>query len=286
MGRFTNKIALVAGGFGKLKRDKLKHGLSYFIAKRLVDEGAKVIIVDLNYSIAQQSAQDIGENIEAMECDLLKDRTYETEEYIDPRGRKKTAVKWIDNPALSLVESIVEKYGSIDILITNFDEIETGRAENITIEHFDKMRKINITPVFHLTAAVREQMSKQKKEKGYNSKVVFVTSNVGKAGMSIGSVYSAFKGSIVGFTKCMGKEFSRFANVNAVACGPFAERKMQGPKDRIVSMYFSTSTAIAKEPLKFEDVVPTISFLASGEADKIAGQIISVDGGMWLKLEQ
>jgi NAD(P)-dependent dehydrogenase (short-subunit alcohol dehydrogenase family) len=160
-----------------------------------------------------------------------------------------------------------------------------GRVENLDDEIYENLKSQNLMPVFHLVAAVREQMSKQTKTTGIFSKVVLVTSFVGKAGLSVGSLYAAFKGGIISLTKTLAKEFARFANVNGVACGPFADRRAQGPKNRIKAKYQGGSTELAKKDLTYEKVTPMISFLASDEAQAITGQIISVDGGLWLKLE-
>ncbi len=286
MNRFSGKTAIVGGGLGKMVRGKFKLGLSAYIAKNLAEEGANVILVDLDHEIAKTCAEHLGENVIAMPCDLMKERLQESETYTDQLGKKKTNIVWKDNPALELVHEIIEKYHSIDILITNFDSIETGRVENLDDDVYDKLLEGNITPVFHLLAAVRDQMSHQKKDTGKYGKVVMITSMVGKAGMSIGSLYSAFKGSIIALTKTMGREFSRFANVNSVACGPFSEKRMQGPKDRIKTKYAMTSTDMANRDITFAKVAPMVCFLASEDAEAITGQIISVDGGLWLKLEQ
>jgi len=60
---------------------------------------------------------------------------------------------------------------------------------------------------------------------------------------------------------------------------------MQGPKERIKKDYLLTQTAICDKPLTFQDIAPLATFLASDDAVAINGQVMNVDGGLWLKLE-
>lgn len=286
MGKFDGKTALIGGNLGKIKKEKFKMGLGGVIAKQLLDDGAQVVLVDAEFNVAQECAKALGGQSKAVECDLFKDRTYETEEYLDHRGNKKTKVVWKDNPALKLVEDIAQEYGKLDILITNFDKFEKARLDSTSDEMYINLREQNITPTFHLLAAVRELFSAQRKTTGTYAKVVMITSMVGKAGMSMGAIYSAFKGAIVGLTKSLGREFGRFANVNTIAVGPFSEKKMQGPREKIRDGFMATQTDMANQPITFEKIAPLAAFLASDDAIVINGQIISADGGLWLKLEQ
>ena len=129
-----------------------------------------------------------------------------------------------------MVEDIVKEFGRVDVLITNFDKFtEMGKVDKIDDADYNELRDQNIWPTFHLLAAVREQMSNQKKTDGSIAKVVMLTNMVGKAGMSQGAIYAAFKASLIGLNKGLAREFGRFANVNTVAMAPLAEKKMQGP---------------------------------------------------------
>jgi NAD(P)-dependent dehydrogenase (short-subunit alcohol dehydrogenase family) len=282
MGKFDGKIALVGGNLGKAKDADFKIGLGGTIAKKLAEEGAKVIVVDINAADAEACAKAIGANAKAMACDLMKDRTSENIKTEDG----KSEIKWTDNPALTMVEEIVKEHGKLDILITNFDEFEQGRVDKIDDELYNKLRDANIWPTFHLLAAVREQFSKQTKTTGTYAKVVMMTNMVGKAGMSLGSIYAAFKAGIIGMTKGLAREFGRFANVNAVAMGPLSQKPLQGPKDRIKKSFMVTQTEMSNQEFTFDKIAPMAVFLASDDAIAITGQTISVDGGLWLKLEQ
>jgi len=222
MGKFEGKIALVGGNLGTFKKEEFSIGLGGAIAKDLVAQGAQVFLVDLDFETTKACASMIGGKSRAMNCDLLKDRTYDTTEIIEDSGKKVTNYLWKDHPALALVQEIVKECGKLDILITNFDTYEKARVDSSDDALYTKLRDENIMPVFHLLSAVREQFSLQTKTNGTFAKVVMITSFVGKAGLSVGTLYAAFKGSIVGLTKAMSREFGRFANVNSVAIGPLS----------------------------------------------------------------
>lgn len=282
MGRFDGKVCLVGGNLGKLKKGEYKMGLGGTVAKQFVEEGAQVIVVDLDFAVAQGCAAAIGGSIKAADCDLLKDRDYETS--VNEKG--KTEVIWKDNPALDLVKSIAEEFGKLDVLVTNFDHFEQAKVDKTDDEVYNTLRDKNIWPTFHLAAAVRQQFSIQRKTQGTYARFIMTTCMVGKSGMTMGSMYAAFKASIIGLNKSLAREFGRFANVNTVAYGPLSHKKFQGPKDRIKSGFMITKSDMANQDITFDKVAPMIVFLASDDGIAISGQTISVDGGLWLKLEQ
>ena len=286
MGKFDDKICLIGGNLGKFKKDTFKIGLGGVIAKKIVEQGGQACIVDTDFAVTKACAELIGGKIKAYECDFFTDRTYDTEKFVDDRGRNKTRVVWKDFPALKMVNDIVQEFGKLDVLITNFDKFEQKRVDKTDIELFDYLRDQTVWPTFHLLSAVRDQLSTQRKTQGTYAKVVILTSMMGKAGMGAAAIWAAFKGSMIGLTKSLAREFGRFANVNAVAMGPLSERKMQGPKDRVKGAYLTTSSDLSNQPMTFEKITPMVLLLASDDAIGINGQIISVDGGLWLKLEQ
>lgn len=292
MGKFDNKVVLVGGNLGKLKKkddqEVFAMGLGGVIAKSLVAEGAKVCLVDLDFKVTEACAKTIGGSVKAYNCDLIKDRGFEMKEIADEKnpGQMKKELFWTDNPPLKMVESIVAEFGQLDALILNFDYFDSGKVEKVDEAFYTTMRDQNIWPTFHLLAAVRDQFANQNKTKGTYAKVVMITSMVGKAGMSLGALYSAFKASIIGLNKGLAREFGRFANVNTVAYGPFADKNLQGPRDRIKKAFLVTSSDMSNQDITPEKVAPMVLLLASDDAMGITGQTISVDGGLWLKLEQ
>jgi len=285
MTKLDGKIVLLGGNLGRIKEGQFKPGLGGVIAKQLVAEGAQVVLVDIDFAVAEACAKSINGKIKAVACDLLKDRTSEKKQVETEKGPKEEVV-WTDNPALSLVEGIVKEFGKLDVLITNFDSYEQVKIDKSDDAIYKSLFEQNITPAFHLLAAVREQFAGQTKANGSYAKIVMITSMVGKAGLSMGALYAAFKASIVSLVKGLAREYGRFANVNGVAYGPFSDKNLQGPRDRIKKSYASTASDMSNQDITPEKVAPTVLFLASDDAMGISGQTLSVDGGLWLKLEQ
>lgn len=286
MGKLDGKIALVAGNLGDIKKDKFILGLGGYIAKDLADQGANVIVIDLDAEISKVCTKHLSHaKIKAKACDLLKDRLYETKSY-EEDGRVKTDVVWTVSPAHDLVKEIVAEYGKLDALVINFDYFEKGKIVDLTEEEYVKLRDQNVMPVFHLLAAVREQFAAQMKSIGSYAKVVIITNMVGKAGLNMGAVYSAFKGSMIGLTKNTAREFARFSNVNAVAIPPLGDKNLQGPPERMKKGFFITSTDMGNLSIMPQHITPLVSLLCSDDGAGIHGQTISIDGGLWLKLEQ
>ncbi len=281
--RFEGKTVIVAGGLGKLKGEDFKKGIGGACVELLKDEGANVVVTDVDQTLVNKAAEVLG--VKGIYKDLLKDRTYHEQEVQTEKGPKKEPV-WDDHPALELIKEVASEFGAIDAVIMAFDYYEKGGVTAVTPEKFDELVTKNVWPVFHMFAGMREQLSKQAREGKPWGKVVNVFSFVGKAGISMGSVYASMKGAMVGLNKSLAREFARFANVNAVAFGPLSEKNMAGVEDRSKKQFMISSTDIGQnKDITVDNVAPLVVFLASSDADCIAGQTFSVDGGIWLKLE-
>ncbi len=287
------KVVIVGGNLGKVKGEKFVKGLGATIADKIKAQGGKVVVTDLDQKVVDACAKALG--VKGIWKDLLKDRSGH-EIMVDhaykknPDGTPKqiTDIEWDVNPALELVKETVSEFGKVDVLINNWDYFDKNRLDKSSSEFFDELREKNITPVFHLLAAVRNQFADQhSKDKKSWPKVVNVFSFVGKAGISMGTVFSGFKGAMIGLTKGMAREFGRFAITNSVAYGPLKEKKMQGPDARMKKQYMVTSSDYGQNQDTTIDLVANVAmFMASPLSNGINGQTISVDGGIWLKLEQ
>jgi len=243
--RFQSKVAVVTGSAS---------GIGKAILTKLVQEGAKGIIWDVQTQLAQQTAQN------------LLDSGYQAE-----------FIEGVDVRNLSSVEAgvqkVLEKYGRIDILVNNAGIIRDASLRKMTAENWQAVLDVNLTGVFNCTKAVSSKMVEQR-----YGKIISMSSIVGFTGNFGQSNYVAAKSAIIGLTKTWAKELGKYQiNVNAIAPGAidtpmFASVPPEHQK-----------TFLDKVPLgrigKPEDIANLCAFLASDESSFITGQTIIIDGG-------
>lgn len=176
--------------------------------------------------------------------------------------------------AQELITSVVEDFGSLDILINNAGITKDNLLMRMSEEDWDAIQNINLKSCFNTVKAACRTMMKQRSGSIINmSSVVGVKGNAGQAN------YAASKAGIIGFTKSVALELgSRGIRCNAIAPG-FIETDMTDALDE--KMVQSWRDAI---PLKRggspEDVANACIFLGSDMSSYISGQTIQVDGGM------
>lgn len=284
MNEKDQKVCLVAGNLGSYVREKFYPGLGATIAQQLADTGAIVIISDLNAEVLEPCKSYLQGTIYTRACDFLADRESQKTEVDTPKGPK-TDVVWIVNPIKDMIDSVMSEFGRLDVVVSNFDYYKYNKLEKSSEAFFDELKRYNTVPTFRLMAALRDPLATQMKTKNIRSQIILITNIAGKAGISLSTVYSGMKGGDLGLTKCLAREFSRFATVNAVSYGLFSHRKVQGPMDRFKKNFMATQSEYSKLNLTFDHVAPVVSFLASEGARAMNGQVLNVDGGLWLKLE-
>lgn len=173
-----------------------------------------------------------------------------------------------------LVDSVMEEFGSVDVLVNNAGITKDNLLMRMSEEDFDNVMKINMKSVFNLTKAVMRPMLKQKEGSIINmSSVVGVKGNAGQAN------YSASKAAIIGFTKSVALELgSRNIRCNAIAPGFIETEMTEKLGDEQVQEWRD------KIPLKRggspDDIANTTLFLASDMSSYITGQVLNVCGGM------
>ena len=245
--RLKGKIALITGG---------AQGIGRSIALLFVREGAKVAISDINLEKARETCR---------EAESLG------QEAIAIGGNVAEAVA-----AEAMVQQILEKFGRLDILVNNAGITRDGILLRMKEEDWDLVMAVNLKGTFHCTKAALRTFLKQKSGKIIN--LASVTGEMGNAGQSN---YAASKAGVIGFTKSVAREYAnRNIQVNAVAPG-FIDTAMtqaipQKDRDFLIKQ-------IPMERLGTpEDVAEAVLFLASPAADYITGQVINVNGGMYM----
>ena len=247
MGKLDGKIALVTGA---------AQGIGKAIALCLAREGADVAVSDINLEKAQETCREV----EAL-------------------GRKALAVGGSVSEAKAaeaMVEKTVETFGGLDILVNNAGITRDGVLLRMKEEDCDLVLSVNLKGAFHCTKAALRTLIKRKGGKVIN--IASVTGQMGNAGQSN---YAASKAGLIGFTKSVAREYaSRNIQVNAVAPGFIDTAMSQAipPKEREMLI-----RVIPMERLgTAEDIAGAVLFLASPAADYITGQVLNVNGGMYM----
>lgn len=172
------------------------------------------------------------------------------------------------------VDQVIEKFGSIDVLVNNAGIVRDGLLLRMSEDDWDRVIEVNLKSVYNLCKAVVKPMMKARKGKIINvSSVIGLTGNAGQVN------YAASKSGIIGVTKSLAKELaSRNIYVNCIAPG-FIETSMTSDlKDT------HKEEIVRNIPLKRigrpVEIANAALFLASEGANYITGQVLPVDGGM------
>jgi len=247
MGRLDGKVALVTGG---------AQGIGKAIAKRLIGEGAMIAVCDMNLDRALATAEELrrgGGRAEAFFMNVSDEQTVET-----------------------ALNTALAAFGKIDILVNNAGITRDNLMLRMKKEDWDLVLAVNLTGTFLVSKAVVRHMMKARRGSIIN--IASVVARVGNAGQAN---YSASKAGVIGLTKTMAKEFAtRGITVNAVAPG-YIQTEMTGHLPDEAKQAFMNVIPL-KRPGTVEDVAAAVAFLASEDSSYVTGQVISVDGGMYM----
>lgn len=242
--RLQNKIAIVTGA---------SSGIGLGIAKLFLQEGAKVILSDINEADGVKLAQSLGQNASFIKTDVSKS----TEVH-------------------QLVSTTLEKYGKLDIMVNNAGIGALGGILDCTDDDWAKVININLSGVFYGTKAASNAM-KATQTKG---SIINMTSILGIVGLGGTVAYSAAKGGVSNLTRASAIDLAPLGiRVNAIAPG-FIETNMT--KGVLGDPNF-TAMIKANTPLGYvgqvDDIANAALYLASDEAKYTTGIILPVDGG-------
>jgi len=242
----TNRIALVTGA---------SRGIGRAIATRLAAQGAKVVA-----AARGENAKDAVDAITAA------------------GGTAEVATVDVSQAAAidALVSSTLAKHGRIDILVNNAGITKDQLMLRMKRDDWDSVLATNLTAAFALTQAVLKPMIRQKA-----GRIICISSVVGQAGNAGQANYAASKAGLIGFAKSVAQEVaSRSITVNVVAPG-----LIDTDMTRAITGTAHEEWA-ARIPLKRlgtpDDIAAAVCFLASDEAAYITGQVLAVNGGMYM----
>lgn len=178
--------------------------------------------------------------------------------------------------ARKAIKAIVDEKGRIDILVNNAGMTIDGLFARVKEEHWDTIIDTNLKGTFNCCRAATGQMMKQRW-----GRIVNMTSVVAESGNAGQACYSASKAGIVGLTKSLARELgSRNIVVNAVAPG-FIETDMTMSVTEEMRVKVIEEIPLGRVGTP-EDVAGVVAFLVSGAADYITGQVIRVNGGIYM----
>ncbi len=244
----SGKVALVTGG---------SRGIGRAIAQLFYDAGANVVFT---YITSKNEATKIAEKL----------RQTSTSEVLAIRAdcANKEDVR-------SLVQSIVERFDAIDILVHNAGIWTEGAIDAMEDETWHDTMQTNLNSAFYLCREITPIMKKQK-----SGRIIFISSTAGQRGEAYHSHYAASKGGIISLTKSLADELGPFGiRTNCVAPGWVRT----GMTEEVFSDVAFLQNIEQNNPLRYipqpEEIAGPVLFLASDLALYINGEVLNVNGG-------
>ncbi|NLX64506.1 MAG: 3-oxoacyl-[acyl-carrier-protein] reductase [Clostridiaceae bacterium] len=243
---FKGKTVIVTGS---------TRGIGNEIAVRFASLGANVMLSGTSDSVYAA-------------VDVLKEKGYSVAGYCGD----------VSLPAVaqSLIDKTVETFGSLDILVNNAGVTCDKLLIRMEEEDWDRVINVNLKSAYLCTkAAVRIMMKKR------SGSIINITSVVGLMGNAGQANYAASKAGLIGFTKSVAREFAaRGITCNAVAPG-FIETRMTDSLSAEIKESYLKSIPLGRYGTPSE-VADLVVFLASDSARYITGQVINIDGGLYM----
>lgn len=243
-----NKVALITGA---------SRGIGKAIALTMASQGAAIAVI---YSGNEQAAQETVEEIRALG---RRAETY------------RCNVADFDEAAAT-VKAVVKEFGTVDILVNNAGITRDNLILMMKEQDFDEVIDTNLKGAFNMIRHVSGTMLRKK-----TGRIINITSVSGMMGNAGQANYAAAKAGMIGLTKTTAKELaSRGITCNAIAPG-FVETDMAKKLGEEV-----LENAVKAIPLgrlgRPQDIADTAVFLASSKAAYITGEVIKVDGGLYI----
>ncbi len=249
--RMNQKVVLITGGAA---------GIGKATALRFAEEGAIVVICDVNESAGKETAGLLGPQAAYYKVNVTS---------------RSDVQAWVD--------AVVARYNRIDVLVNNAGILRDGLlikfkdgqlVSQMSEVDFDAVISVNLKGVFNCTQAVAPIMAKQK-----SGVILNATSVVGLDGNFGQTNYVATKSGVIGMTKVWSRELGRLGiRVNAVAPGFTATEMVAAMPEKILEgMRGRTPLGRMGEP---RDIANAYLFLASDDASFITGETLRVDGGI------
>lgn len=259
-GVLEGQIAIVTGG---------AQGLGEALAKRLDEEGCKVVVADINFEAAQQVADGL-KNAIAMKVDVC-------------------SASDVDE----MVKKTIEVFGRLDLLVSNAAILIAKSIIDFTPEQWQKMININLVGYFLCAQAAAKVMIPAK-----SGNIIQINSKSGKKGSAKNSAYAAAKFGGIGLTQSLALELAEFGiRVNAICPGNLLNSTLWNLGSNSLFKQYAANQGITEEQVRqkyisqvplarsceTDDIANAMVFLASSQASYMTGQAINVTGGQEMR---
>jgi NAD(P)-dependent dehydrogenase (short-subunit alcohol dehydrogenase family) len=274
----NGKVAIVTGAGGR-------HGIGRAIATRLAQEGADVVVTDIQRGQEAIRPEDRRAGWQGLPSVVAE---------IQALGRQGLALySDVSDSAqvAAMVQQTLERFGHIDILVNNAGS-RPGRDRVPVVEleedAFDEVQRVNVKGTFLCSRAVARHMV----ARGGGGKIIIISSGAGKRGIPRYAAYCASKFALIGFTQSLAQELAPYRiNVNAICPGLVDTERVdfiaaalatpgESPEEYRAQMVRERSQRIPLGRVAVGgDIARMAAFLAASESDYLTGLSISVSGG-------
>lgn len=245
--QLKDQVAIVTGGASL-------RGIGWATAKRFADEGATVVILDLNADAAAQAAQAIGAGHLGLACDVRN-----------------------ESICRATVERVIKQFGHVDILVNNAGVSQSQRLLDSTQSDYDLVMDVSVRGSFNMSRAVVPHMRNRRA-----GSIVCMGSVAAQRGGGIlgGPHYSAAKGALQALAKAMARELAPDGiRANAVAPGMVDTELLVGKIDEHGKRRVAEGVPLGRLA-SAQDIANACLFLASSQSAYITGVVLDVSGGL------
>jgi pyridoxal 4-dehydrogenase len=240
MGKLDDRVAIVTGG---------AQGIGKAVVDKLAEEGATVVVADVNGSGAEQAAPASGTG---MQVDVSSEEDVKR-----------------------MVDDTVAAFGRLDVLVNNAAIVPFTAWDDIDFAEWRRIMAVNLDGVFLTCHYAQKPM----REAGYG-RIVNVVSNVILAGTPNLAHYVASKGGVFAFTRALAREVGKYGiTVNSVAPGLTETEGVMASPHKEAFEFVQMLQCLPRRGVA-ADIAPSVAFLVSEEAGWVTGQLLVADAGM------
>jgi pyridoxal 4-dehydrogenase len=240
MGKLDGRVAVVTGA---------AQGIGKAIADKLAEEGAAVVVADLDSDGAERAAPESGGG---MQVDISS-----------------------EDDVRRLVDDTVSRFGKLDVLVNNAAIVPFTAWDDVDFAEWRRIMAVNLDGTFLCCHHAQKPM----REAGYG-RIVNIVSNVILAGTPNLAHYVASKGGVFAFTRALAREIGKYGiTVNSVAPGLTETEGVMASPHQEAFEFVQMLQCIPRRGVP-ADIAPAVAFLASEEAAWVTGQLLVADAGM------